>query len=156
MTPTTTSSTHWMKYGQNTTRCFERQRRSAIIVAQQCSEQTTVEREDEPIQQPLAPDPQLRIESPTQHQREPPTQHQREPTPVPQTPSNRIRFRDNISRLIFDPDSMPLHTNRTSDPVSTHMAAPVSNLRRSSRASKPVDRFTDDSLARTHNGKCRT
>ena len=98
------------------------------------------------IQPPLTPDPQPRLEPPTPLQREPPTQLQRESTPVPQTTPNRIRFRDNITRLVSDPESTQLQPNRTPDTVSTPTAPPVSSLRRSSRTSKPVDRYTDDSF----------
>ena len=117
-------------------------RRSEVIVAQQPAEQLTVEREEEPNQQQhLTPDTPQR-ESP-QLQRELPM-IQREPPTSPQITSNRIRFRDNISRLVFDPDSMPNQTNRTPTRVSTPTTTPVPNLRRSSRASKPVDRYTDN------------
>ena len=100
----------WTEHDERTSEVNE-QRRSAVIVAQQRYAQAAVEREeDNSVQQPPAPAPRLSIDPQTQFQRETPTQPQKETPTVQQSASNRIRFRDNISRLIFDPDSMPLHT----------------------------------------------
>ena len=127
-------------------------RRSQVITGQPNRHQPLVEREETHVRsgattmedQDAGQETHVRSEATTMEEQDARQPIQRE-TP---SPTNRICFRDNISRVVFDPGTPQTDTSIDPTPTTATTPAPTATpaptLRRSTRTSKPVKRYTDD------------